>query len=88
MSSKAAQVKLVEYLAAENPQMLVCSVHPGVVETAMLERAELVGMPVDTGMCYGDVRIVPTRLTFGGLQLSYRRTFSCGSHMILREHGF
>ncbi|KAL8895273.1 MAG: hypothetical protein Q9207_008235 [Kuettlingeria erythrocarpa] len=34
-SSKMAQLKLMEFLAAENPDLFVASVHPGVVETTM-----------------------------------------------------
>lgn len=48
MSSKVAQAKLVEYLAVENPGILICSVHPGVVDTKMLRTAELKGLPPDT----------------------------------------
>ncbi|KAF2114594.1 hypothetical protein BDV96DRAFT_101545 [Lophiotrema nucula] len=33
LSSKVAQVKVMEYLAVENPNLFVCSVHPGMVET-------------------------------------------------------
>lgn len=39
--SKLAQAKLLEHLAAENPDLYVVSVHPGVVETDML--AEMTG---------------------------------------------
>lgn len=35
ISSKLAQVKFLEFLAAENPNVFVASVHPGMVETAM-----------------------------------------------------
>jgi len=38
-SSKIAQVKLLENLAAENPDIFVASVHPGVVMTEMAEEA-------------------------------------------------
>ncbi|KAL9010260.1 MAG: hypothetical protein Q9173_004792 [Seirophora scorigena] len=34
-SSKIAQIKLLDFLAAENPEVFVASVHPGVVETPM-----------------------------------------------------
>jgi NAD(P)-dependent dehydrogenase (short-subunit alcohol dehydrogenase family) len=51
MTSKTAQVKLIEWLAVENPNLFTCSVHPGVVDTKMLSDAGLVdkGMPVDNG---------------------------------------
>jgi len=38
-SSKIAQVKLLENLAAENPDIFVASVHPGVVMTEMAKEA-------------------------------------------------
>lgn len=38
-SSKIAQLKLLENLAAENPDIFVASVHPGVVMTDMAEEA-------------------------------------------------
>ena len=34
--SKFAQMKLLEYVSAENPDLFVASVHPGVVDTDML----------------------------------------------------
>lgn len=34
-SSKIAQLKVMEFLAAENPDVFVASVHPGVVMTDM-----------------------------------------------------
>lgn len=42
-SSKMAQLKLMEFVAAENPDVFVASVHPGVVETSMVETMEKVG---------------------------------------------
>ncbi|KAF2638879.1 NAD(P)-binding protein [Massarina eburnea CBS 473.64] len=49
-SSKVAQAKLVEFLAAENPEIFICSVHPGVVQTDMLVKAGLDAgqLPKDT----------------------------------------
>lgn len=51
MTSKVAQTKLVEYLAHEHPGLFICSVHPGVIDTAMLRAAELHNsqLPLDTG---------------------------------------
>ncbi|KAL8956246.1 MAG: hypothetical protein Q9193_006178 [Seirophora villosa] len=55
-SSKIAQVKILEFLAAENPEVFVASVHPGVVETPMTRglleqygdaRQEWEGLPRD-----------------------------------------
>jgi len=44
-SSKMAAVKLLEILAAENPDVHVVSLHPGVVETAMYAKS---GMKAET----------------------------------------
>ncbi len=38
ISSKLAQVKLLEFLAAENPNVFVASVHPGMVETSLFRK--------------------------------------------------
>ncbi len=48
-SSKIAQLKLLENLAAENPDMFVASVHPGVVMTDMAEDADVdsLSVPID-----------------------------------------
>lgn len=35
-SSKMAQLKVVEYLAAEVPDAFIASVHPGIVETDLM----------------------------------------------------
>ena len=58
MSSKIAQAKLMEYIAYEHPEVFVCSVHPGVVETQMLREAGMMesGMPVDKGMWFRGLR--------------------------------
>lgn len=51
MTSKIAQVKLMEYLAAENPQLFVCSVHPGMVDTMVFRASGAtteMGLPMDT----------------------------------------
>ncbi|ORY13360.1 hypothetical protein BCR34DRAFT_562101 [Clohesyomyces aquaticus] len=48
MTSKTAQVKLIEWLAAENPNLFACSVHPGVIDTKMLRDSGLSGLPYDT----------------------------------------
>lgn len=49
VSSKMAQLKFLEVLEAENPDIFVVSVHPGVVRTAMLDQTEAVGLPEDDG---------------------------------------
>jgi NAD(P)-dependent dehydrogenase (short-subunit alcohol dehydrogenase family) len=47
--SKLAGVKLVEFIAAEFPDIQVVTVHPGVVETAMNKKSELSDLPMDDG---------------------------------------
>jgi short-subunit dehydrogenase len=51
ISSKLAQVKLLEFLAAENPNVFVASVHPGMVETAVFTKsgAKAEALPMDKG---------------------------------------
>lgn len=39
--SKIAQMKLLEYVSAENPDLFVVSVHPGAVDTDMLRSSGL-----------------------------------------------
>ena len=50
-SSKVAQAKLVEYFAAENPELFICTIQPGVIPTDMLVKASLNSgqLPMDTG---------------------------------------
>jgi NAD(P)-dependent dehydrogenase (short-subunit alcohol dehydrogenase family) len=50
MTSKTAQIKLMEWLGAENPNLFACSVHPGVIDTKMLRDSGLSGLPYDSGM--------------------------------------
>lgn len=40
-SSKVAAAKLVEHLAFENPAIFLCTVHPGIIITPMLEKSGL-----------------------------------------------
>ena len=51
LCSKTAQVKTVEFLAAENPDKFFASVHPGLIETNIFYRsgAKAEGLPMDTG---------------------------------------
>lgn len=51
LSSKLAQVKIMEYLAAENPNLFVCTLHPGMIETNIFKGsgAKAEDMPMDTG---------------------------------------
>jgi NAD(P)-dependent dehydrogenase (short-subunit alcohol dehydrogenase family) len=50
-SSKIAQVKMLEFLAAENPRTFVASVHPGMVDTVVFRKsgARAEDLPMDTG---------------------------------------
>ena len=47
--SKFAQAKLLEYVAAEHPDLFTVSVHPGCVDTEMVRTANL-GGKVDPGV--------------------------------------
>jgi NADP-dependent 3-hydroxy acid dehydrogenase YdfG len=51
LTSKVAQGKVVEFLAAENPDLFVCSVHPGMVDTKIFRGsgASAEQLPMDTG---------------------------------------
>lgn len=51
-TSKIAQMRVMEFLAAENPHLFVCSVHPGLVDTSIFRRAGATpdALPMDTGM--------------------------------------
>lgn len=51
LTSKTAQVKLMEWLAVENPHLFTCSIQPGIVDTNMLRESGLGGseFPYDTG---------------------------------------
>ena len=50
ISSKLAAVKLLEFLAAENPNVFVASMHPGMVETDIFNKsgAKKEMLPMDT----------------------------------------
>jgi NAD(P)-dependent dehydrogenase (short-subunit alcohol dehydrogenase family) len=49
--SKLAQIKTIEFLAAENPNIFACSVHPGMIETKMFLKSGATPdmLPMDTG---------------------------------------
>ena len=51
ISSKLAQVKFLEFLAAENPHIFIASVHPGMVETEMFRKSggQAEALPMDKG---------------------------------------
>jgi len=45
ITSKLAQIRLLEHIAAENSDVFVVSVHPGVVETELLESSNIESAP-------------------------------------------
>lgn len=51
LSSKVAQVKVMEFLAAEHPEKFVCSIHPGLHNTKIFRasKASPDTLPMDTG---------------------------------------
>ena len=51
LTSKLAQTKLIEYLAVENPNLFCVSVHPGMIDTAILRGsgADPAQLPMDKG---------------------------------------
>jgi NAD(P)-dependent dehydrogenase (short-subunit alcohol dehydrogenase family) len=52
LTSKTAQVKVLEFLAAENPGVFCASVHPGMVKTEMFDKSggDEGVLPMDTGI--------------------------------------
>lgn len=48
-SSKMAAARLFDYLHHEQPDKFVLNVHPGVIKTAMGDKAGLEGVPFDDG---------------------------------------
>jgi NAD(P)-dependent dehydrogenase (short-subunit alcohol dehydrogenase family) len=50
LTSKLTQSKIVEFLAAENPDLFACSVHPGMVDTGIFRGsgADPTQLPMDT----------------------------------------
>ncbi len=51
LCSKVAQIKTLEFLAAENPNMFFASVHPGMIETKIFLASGATPdmLPMDTG---------------------------------------
>jgi hypothetical protein len=51
LSSKVAQVKVMEFLAAEHPEKFICSVHPGLHDTKIFRAStgNADTLPMDTG---------------------------------------
>lgn len=50
--SKLAIVKLMEYIAAENPSIFTAALHPGMVETEIFKGSgtDPAAVPLDSGM--------------------------------------
>lgn len=59
ISSKVAQGKVLEFLAAENPNLFVCAVHPGLIDTDIFKSsgADPQQLPMDTGM-FGNTSVM------------------------------
>jgi NAD(P)-dependent dehydrogenase (short-subunit alcohol dehydrogenase family) len=53
LTAKTAQIKVLEYLASEHPDLFVVSVHPGMIETDVFRSsgADPQMLPMDTGRC-------------------------------------
>jgi NAD(P)-dependent dehydrogenase (short-subunit alcohol dehydrogenase family) len=51
LTSKVAQSKVMEFVAAENPNLFVCTVHPGMIETDVFRSsgADPSQLPMDDG---------------------------------------
>lgn len=51
MASKLAQTKIIEFLAAENPNIFAVTLHPGMVETDIFTKsgAKAEALPMDKG---------------------------------------
>lgn len=51
MASKLAQTKIIEFLAAENPNVFAATLHPGMVETDIFKKsgAKAEALPMDKG---------------------------------------
>jgi len=49
-SSKVAQAKVLEFLAAENPNLFVANLHPGMIETDVFNKSggKADQLPMDT----------------------------------------
>lgn len=51
LTAKTAQIKVLEFLASENPELFVVSVHPGMIDTGIFKSsgASPESLPMDTG---------------------------------------
>jgi len=50
VASKLGLIKFLEVLAAEYPDIHITTIHPGIVETDMLSKSGMVGVPIDNGL--------------------------------------
>ncbi|KAI8936467.1 hypothetical protein NX059_006873 [Plenodomus lindquistii] len=50
LTSKISQIKVLEFLAAEHPELFICSVHPGMVETDVFKGSggDATQLPMDS----------------------------------------
>ncbi|KAI4271815.1 MAG: hypothetical protein LQ337_005736 [Flavoplaca oasis] len=85
IGSKTAQVKLLEFAAAEHPNIFVAAVHPGMVDTAMFRKsgAQPDSLPMDNGQFTARFLPFPRAgqdliLTTCPLQFGYLHTSWCG----------
>lgn len=51
IASKLAQIKVIEYLAAENPALFAAAVHPGICDTAVLAKSGIKPHEVPLDRC-------------------------------------
>lgn len=58
-SAKTAFIKLLDYVAAENPNLRIMNMHPGILETDMLAKSEVTTMPKDDSkfISFCDLRV-------------------------------
>ena len=75
LTSKLAAVKTLEFLAAENPNVFVASVHPGIVDTGIFRKSGVKPgtFPMDSGEFY---QFCLWRFVKSGVSFSCSRT-SC-----------
>lgn len=64
ITSKLAVVKLVEFLSAENPNLFVAALHPGMVNTDILQKTgvDIANIPIDSGSWFCGRHIPVCRL--------------------------
>jgi NAD(P)-dependent dehydrogenase (short-subunit alcohol dehydrogenase family) len=51
-SSKLAMISFFQFIAAETPDLQVVTIHPGLIDTAMARKSEMIGtLPLDDSKC-------------------------------------